>query len=244
MEDSPFISSDGQTFYFFFTPDARKSANQQLGDQVTGIWESQRTTSGWGEPTRIWLELPNQSTLDGCPFIHANEMWFCSIRPGNLGSIDLYIAYRTNGVWGNWKDAGQQINLDYQVSEMQLSADGQELFFASQRPGGFGGDDLWVSRRAGDGWSTPVNLGSTVNTSGDENRPFVTADGQELWFDAPSSKGRPGPAVYRSQKQVDGSWGPRQEIISTFGGEPTVSPDGRVLYFVHHFFYGRSKTND
>lgn len=121
--------------------------------------------------------------MDGCEFVLGDEMWFCSIRAGNLNEIDWYIAQRVNGVWTNWQNAGKPVNGDYQVGEMHITADGQELYFASQRPGGYGGFDLWVSQKTGDGWGAPVNLGAAVNTSESENRPYVTVDGQELWFD-------------------------------------------------------------
>lgn len=82
----------------------------------------------------------------------------------------------------------------------------------------------------------PNDLGAPVNSSGDEDRPYLSPDGQELWFDGTSRQGRPGPAVFRSVRQADGSWGSPEEIVSTFAGEPTLSADGRTLYFVHHYF--------
>jgi Tol biopolymer transport system component len=88
----------------------------------------------------------------------------------------------------------------------------------------------------GDEWGEPVNLGPPVNTAGNEDRPFVSANGQELWFDGSSRQGYPGPAVFRSLRQSDGSWGQAEEIVSQFAAEPTLSPDGHTLYFVHHYF--------
>jgi hypothetical protein len=110
------------------------------------------------------------------------------------------------------------------------------LYFASGRPGGFGGLDLWVTHKNGDAWGEPVNLGQQVNSVVDENRPFVSADGKQLWFDAPSRIGRPGPAIYMSLLQADGSWGSPQEVVSNFAGEPNLSADGKTLYFVHHYY--------
>jgi hypothetical protein len=88
------------------------------------------------------------------------------------------------------------------------------------------------------GWSDgePVNLGPTVNTASDEGWPFVSVDRRELWFNGQSTRGQPGPAVFHSLRQLDGSWGAAEEIISTFAGEPTLSGDGKSLYFVHHYY--------
>jgi len=227
-EDSPFIPADGQTLYFFFTPDARIPVEKQVGDNVTGIWVSQWTGSGWGEPTRVWLTNGNELSMDGCEFVLGDEMWFCSIRAGNMNEIDWYIANWVNGQWADWKNAGKPINSDYQVGELHITADGQEMYFGSQQPGGYGGVDLWVSQKVGDGWGEPVNLGPAVNTSENENRPFVTADGKELWYDSRYS-------VYRCLRQPNGSWADCQQIISPLAGEPTLSPDGQTLYFIHHY---------
>jgi hypothetical protein len=75
-----------------------------------------------------------------------------------------------------------------------------------------------------------------VNTAGNEDRPFLSVDGQELWFDGTSRRGHPGPAVFFSQRQSDGSWAEPEEVVSIFAAEPTLTADGRTLYFVHHYF--------
>jgi hypothetical protein len=235
-EDSPFIPADGGALYFFFTPDLNIPVERQIGDGLTGIWMASWQNDGWGEPVRVWLSRPGELSLDGCAFVLGDEMWFCSVRIGNLREVDLYTARRVNGVWNDWENAGRQINLEWQVGEMHITADGQELYFASSREGGFGGSDLWVARRSGNGWSQPVNLGANVNGAGNENRPFVTADGQELWFDAESQSGRPGPAIYRCRRGAEDAWEGCEEVIAQFAGEPTLTPDGMTLYFVHHYF--------
>ena len=235
-EDSPFLLADDSTLLFVFTPDLAIPVQQQLTDGLTGIWQSRFDGSAWSEPERIFLEDPGQLALDGCAFALGEVLWFCSARQGNARELDLYTARLVDGLWTDWRNAGELINTTYQVGEMHLTADGQELYFGSLRPGGAGGSDLWVSRWSGGGWGEPVNLGETINTRGDENRPFVTPDGQELWYDGQSRRGLPGPAIFRSQRQPDGSWGAPEEIVSSFAGEPNLSRDGKTLYFVHHYF--------
>jgi hypothetical protein len=234
-EDSPFVTPDGETLYFVFTPDVRVPVDKQLFDGVTGIWVTQRAGEGWAEPERVHLAGAGDLHLDGCPFVQDDLMVFCSARVGNVREIDLYTAAFQDGIWSDWQIWGEPI-VTYDVGEMHISADGSLLFFGSPRPGGHGGSDLWVSEKTGGEWGEPINLGPQINTDGDENRPFVTADGQELWFDSASLQGYPGPAVYRSVRQPDGSWGPREEVVSSFAGEPTLTGDGHTLYFVHHYY--------
>ena len=235
-EDSPFVTLDGRTLYFFFTPDVRVPAQEQVVDGVTGIWMAQRTPDGWGEPQRVVLASPDEPHLDGCPFVLDDWMVFCSVRPGNHRQVDLYTATRRDGVWTDWQNWGERINVEYQVGEMHVTADGRYLYFSSDRPGGLGGQDLWVSERTDDDWGEPVNLGPPINTATNEARPFVSADGQELWFDAPGRSGCPGPAIFRSARQPDGSWGEPEEVVSCFAAEPTLTADGSTLYFAHHYF--------
>jgi hypothetical protein len=234
-EDSPFITPDGNTLYFVFTPDVNIPPEKQLGDGVTGIWLATRQGDQWLEPQRILLANSDEAHLDGCPFVKDGWMAFCSIRAGNQREIDIYTAELRNGTWTNVQNWGEPFNQTYQVGELHIANDGN-LYFASNRPGGMGGLDLWVSVWNGEAWEKPINLGAAVNTSNDENRPFVTVDGLELWFDGVSQEGYPGPAIFRSLRQPDGTWGAAEEIISSFAGEPALTGNGNTLYFIHHYF--------
>ncbi len=232
-EDSPFITPDGNTFFFFFTPDVRVPPNGQLFDGVTGIWWCHRTGDSWTEPERIILN--EDISLDGAAFVQGDTLWFASARVGNYGEIDVYTAVYKNGKWQNWRNAGAQLNKEYDIGEFHLSADGRSLYFHGYGHDGYGDLDLWKTERIANGWSQPVNLGAGVNDSFWQGWPYLSQDGEQLWFCGQSRKGQPGPAIYCSRKQADGSWGPAEEIVSSFAGEPSMDEAGN-LYFVHHFF--------
>ncbi len=234
LEDSPFITPDGNTFFFFFTPDANEPPQKQLIDGATGIWWSHRINGEWSEPERIILT--NSISLDGAPFVQDDTMWFGSIRFGNYGEVDIYTAKYRNGKWTDWENAGQQLNEEYDVGELHITSDGQTIYcgrFANLD--GFVGKDIWMLERIDGEWSEPVKLPYPVNTDEyDEDQPFITSDGNELWFTGQSRLGYPGPAIFRSIK-VNGSWAEPKEILSNFAGEPTLDNEGNI-YFVHHFF--------
>jgi hypothetical protein len=235
-EDSPFIMPDGQILYFFFTPDVSIPPERQLLDGVTGIWVVHRDGETWTEPERVRLSDPGELSLDGCEFVLGNRMYFCSTREGYTG-VQWFSAEFQNGIWQAWRYAADELKQnEFEVGELHITADGQELFFHSSRPGGYGGLDIWVSQKNAGSWGEPVNLGPNVNTSTDEGWPFVSVDGQELWFNGQSTRGHPGPAIFRSLRQTDGSWGVAAEIVSQFAGEPTLCDDGKTLYFVHHYY--------
>lgn len=234
-EDSPFLTADGKHLYFFFTPDVNIPAEKQLLDGATGIWVADRSGDAWKEPVRVLLARPGELALDGCPFILEDLMLFCSARQGVTG-IQWFQASYQDGTWQDWQPANELGMEGYEVGELHISADGQQLVFHSARPGGYGSLDLWISTRTALGWSDPVNLGAGVNTSMDESRPYLSPDGKELWFTGSGRGEDPGPAILRSLLQENGTWGPSEVIITSFAGEPTLSPDGGTLYFVHHFF--------
>jgi hypothetical protein len=235
-EDSAFVTPDGNSLYFFFTPDVSIPVQQQVSDGVTGIWVSRRLGGSWAEPERVLLTEPGQAALDGCLFVRDDRLYFCSIRAGNVREIDWYVAVATGGTWGNVSGAGEWFNQTMDLGEIHFTAGYREIFFATKQAGGSGGFDLWMAHATGDGWSEPENLGPEVNTAADENRPFVSEDGRELWFDSQSRGGKVGPAVFRCLKQADDTWGDCREIVSVFAGEPNLSGDGRTLYFIHHFY--------
>lgn len=235
-EDGPFLTLDGQTFYFFFTPDVRIPVERQLFDGLTGIWVTYRSGETWSEPERVHLSAPGALALDGCEFVMGNLMYFCTTREGYTGMQWFRAAYE-NGAWQGWRFAGEELKqYEYEVGELQITANGQELYFHSPRAGGSGGLDIWVSQKTPAGWGEPLNLGPVVNTPADEGWPYVSPDGQELWFTGQSRKGLPGPAIFRSIRQPDGAWSEPEEIVSQFAGEPTLAADGTALYFTHHYF--------
>ena len=226
-EDSPFITPDGTTLYFFFTPDLSIPAERQLLDGVTGIYMSTRANGAWGDPARIMLQNPGAVALDGCEFVLGEVMWFCSAREG-LDGIHWFTADHVDGAWRNWRLA--DFDPEYRVGELHMSRDGTELYFGADRPGGKGGMDIWVSTKADGAWQEPVNL-EAVNTADGEGWPALRPDGSELWFSRNYS-------IWRSLK-IDGEWQPPEEIVSSLSGEPSIDDAGN-LYFVHHFLRGDS----
>ena len=228
-EDSPFIAPDGR-LYVWFTPSPAIAAEKQLFDGVTGIYVAQSEGDGWGEPARVTLQDPGRLALDGCAFVDASRLWFCTAREG-LEGIHWFVAKDVNGSWAEWQLADALLPQDGQVGELHFSADGQTLVFHSDRPQGAGGRDLWMAVRRADGtWSPSVNL-TEVNSEADEGWPYLSPDGQELWF---TRMYLGSPAIFRSFRQGAG-WSEPELIVERFAGEPTFDSQGN-LYFTHHFF--------
>jgi len=229
-EDSPFITPDGQTLYFWFTPDVRKPAQEQLLDGATGIYVSNLVDGEWAQPLRVLLNQTGEVVLDGCPTVHQNTLWFCSAREGNERSIDFWTADITPDGYTNIQNAGSELNMDVYIGEMHVSADGNSIYFHSEQEGSIGGYDNWVTHFIDGEWTAPQNLYS-INSATTDGWPFISEDGMEFWFLREYSGT---PALFRSIWNGE-DWGEPELIISQFAGEPTLDAAGN-LYFTHHYY--------
>ncbi|UCD08855.1 MAG: PD40 domain-containing protein [Dehalococcoidales bacterium] len=227
-EDSPFITPDGKTFYVFFTPDVSLPAEKQVLDGVTGIYVSHLLDDGsWSEPQRV--SLGNGLSLDGCAFVQGDRMWFCSVREGYNG-INWFTADNTDGQWQNLKFSNLNLLKGYEVGELHITSDGNEMYFHSSRPGGLGGYDIWVCRNIDSEWQEPINV-KIVNSPDTDGWPYVSQDGRELWF---TRFYQGSPALFRSIR-TNNEWQEPELIVSQFAGEPTLDNKGN-LYFTHHYY--------
>ena len=224
-EDAPFIPSHRPELYFFFAADIREDPSVQVQDPVNGIWVSRQVGGTWQEPELVWLQGYQDRALNGCPWVGGNEMLFCTVRKGFTG-VHWFRAEYLNGKWDNWEL--QVFHPDLEMGELHIHRD--TLYYGSPRPGGSGGQDIWMATLSGADWANPANVAS-VNTDADETRPYVSPDGLELWF---TRWYEGSPAIVRSRK-VDGVWQEGELIVSQFAGEPTLDADGN-LYFAHHFY--------
>jgi len=161
------------------------------------IWSADRTNTGWGNvkpagDSLAWGRQVGSATLtpDGNFMIFAAYRWEDDIDANrSFGRTDLYSAERVRGAWTNVRNLGASINSEFWDSQPTLSSDGRVLFFASDRPGGRGGTDIYMSRRTASGWSAPVNVGAPVNSVLDEMSPTLSPDNRTLFF---SSNGHGG----------------------------------------------------
>jgi serine/threonine protein kinase/Tol biopolymer transport system component len=234
-EFSMSLSTDGLTLYF--------NSDRPGGYGSDDLWKSTRLTTedNWGEPEN--LETINSKFIDSAPSISVDglSLYFRSDRPGGLGGFDLWVSTRAavSDLWGTPENLGPTVNSSADDSFPSISSDGISLFFDSSRIGGHGHYDLWVTTRKSkdDTWEDPVNLGPTVNSSGLDGGPCISADGRTLFFFSV----RPGSYgwldIYVTGRETTSSpWsepvnlGPL--VNSRYGDfTPSISADGSTLFF-------------
>lgn len=107
-------------------------AELQIVDGVTGIWYSKKTGGEWGEAKRVVL-IEEGVSLDGCQWVEDGEIWFCSVRVGNLREFDLCMADIQDGKASNIRHGGERLNVDVGVGEFHITANGREIYFHCAR---------------------------------------------------------------------------------------------------------------
>lgn len=204
----PSITADGQTLIFtrqvniINNPGFHGTVQEDfyISYLVDNVWQQAFNA---GAPLNS-MENEGAQTLSS----DGSYMYFTGCnRTGGLGSCDIYFSAFRNGKWTQPSNVGPPINTNHWESQPSISADGKTLFFSSNRPGGFGGKDLWVSRlKENNRWGEPKNLGSTINTEGDEMSPFIHFDGRTLYFASDGRVGMGGFDLYVTRLKDDSTW--------------------------------------
>lgn len=134
-------------------------------------------------------------------------------RPDSKGGCDIYFSMQRNGQWTQPANLGFPINTQYWESQPSISADGRTLYFASNRPGGIGDKDLWMSELQNDGtWSRPENLGYTINTVEAELSPFIHPDNNTLYFSSDGHIGMGSLDLFVSRRDDKDNWGKPENL--------------------------------
>ena len=146
------------------------------------------------------------------------------------GRYDIYKVTKTKKGWSEPKNLGRNINSDYWDSAPSIAPDNQALYFCSNRPGGYGGIDIYVTYKNQKGfWEEAVNMGPTINTTGDEQAPFIHADNKTLYFSSNGWPGFGGSDLFVIRKKIDGNWSSPINLgypINTFDNEGSIAVAG------------------
>ncbi len=229
-EFNPVVSGDGSTLVF--------TTSLQFYD---AIFYSKKVDGEWSYPINLMAQLEvddNTSTLslsyDGTELYLYRDDDF----DGNI-----YVSFLRNERWTKVKKLNENINTKYWETHASLSPDGQKLYFVSNREGGLGDLDIYVAERLTDTtWGIPKNLGPTINTSWNENTPFLSSDGSKLFFSSEGHQNMGGYDIFYSQN-MNGEWSKPVNIgypINTTDHDLFFVPyeNGRFAYSSEYSNYG------
>jgi outer membrane protein OmpA-like peptidoglycan-associated protein/Tol biopolymer transport system component len=215
----PVFTADNETL-FFTAVEENGDENIYASTLVNGIFSNPKLVNGGINSTN------NEGTCsissDGRTMVFTS----CEGR-SSFGSCDLYITYKTGEQWSNPQNIGSSVNSPYWESQPALSGDGKLLFFSSERPGGFGRKDLWLSQLSKQGvWASAVNLGKNINTTSDDISPFIHANGSTFFFSSNGRKSFGGFDIFMANI-IDGNFEEPQNL-----GYPINDADDQVSLFV------------
>jgi len=181
LDGNPVFSHDGQTLYFTSNrPGAFPGAPDKFD---LWIWKVKKTAQGWSEPTKF-TEVAKPFRLVSAPTFSADGSLYAV--PWNKDSLSIWDIYRLRlgeSGYAPPENLGQSINTKHMEEYPFIAPDESYMLFGSNRPGGLGKEDLYVSFRKKDGtWSEPLNLGAAINFSASERFPCISPDGKYFFF--------------------------------------------------------------
>ncbi|MCF0068848.1 OmpA family protein [Dyadobacter sp. CY261] len=220
----PVMTADDETLIF-----TGLTENRDENIYFTQRIKDGRAADRWDVPEEISKTI-NTTNNEGTCTVSADGrtlVFTACNRPDGLGSCDLYLSHKEGKDWSQPVNLGQEVNSREWESQPSLSADGHTLYFASDRKGGVGKRDIWVSYlNDKKQWTAPRNLGPAINTSDEENAPFIHANGRTLFYSSNGLPGMGGFDIFVTQK-IDTTWAPATNI-----GYPINTASDQVGLFI------------
>jgi peptidoglycan-associated lipoprotein len=197
VDFSPAVAdADGSTIYF--TSSRANSATGKKNSNITGVRNNdifivKKDNKGkWDKPEPLTAEINTEFDEGACSFSpDGRTMYFtqCRTMKGETLGAEIYFSQRAGGEWTAAQKVVLVADSSISVAHPAMSPDGEYLYYVSDMPDGFGGKDIWRSKKISDSeWGAPENLGNSINTAGDEMFPAFGYD-RAFYF---SSNGLPG----------------------------------------------------
>jgi outer membrane protein OmpA-like peptidoglycan-associated protein len=245
----PTLSADEKMLVFTVLLPIDKTNPNTFHNQQEDFYVSYYQNGQWTKAKSLGEPL-NTDDNEGAQTISADGrlMVYTSCNdPEGEGRCDLYLSEREGGQWLPPKNMREPVNTAAKETQPSLNYNGKALYFASDRPGGKGKLDIWVSYRKPNGnWDDPVNLGDSINTPGDEMSPFIHYDNNTLYFAGDRHVGLGGFDIYRSKRIQDETWSKPENLgypINTHNDEIglIVNTMGNRAYYSTNRVEGRGK---
>lgn len=230
------LSADQNTMFFTSRrPETTGIQKDSDGNFMEDIYMSTKTKTGWEKATNIgtkinteWHEATIGISPDGQTIL---------IYKDDAGDGNIYSTSLNGDEWSTPVKLNDNINSKYWEPSAFISADGNTIYFTSNKPDGYGGRDLYSSKKTPDGeWGKSINMGPNINTPYDEDSPFIHPDGITLSFSSNGHRTMGGFDIFTSLLSNEGTWSEPVNIgfpINTTYDDIfyVVSPNSRNAYF-------------
>ena len=194
-ETNPVVS--GNKKFFVFT---------RMMQFYDGVFFSQKGENGkWSWPMEITAQIGSDGDCYPVSLSYDGKELYLYKSDDLVGNI--YVSSFADGQWTPIRKLNDNINTRHWESHASISKDGNILYFTSNRPGGFGGLDIYYSKReSGGDWGPAVNMGPVINTPYNEDTPFITEDGRTIYFSSYGHHNIGGYDVFYSTRMDNGEW--------------------------------------
>lgn len=244
---SPSITADGQTMIFTSRrADTKGGGVDKAGDYkyfediYISKWDT--TLGDWSKAIPVEGKLNTEGHDASLSISPDGNQIYIYRNDGSVYIGDIFVSKRrSSGNWGEPKELDKQINSTYFESSASLTADGNRLYFVSEREGKkYGaigkGDIYYVDKISKSTFGEPVNLGSVINTKEDEISVFIHPDGKTLFFSSKGHLSMGGYDIFMSKMQTDGSWSKPENLgypINTIDDDVhfILSTDGKIAHY-------------
>jgi outer membrane protein OmpA-like peptidoglycan-associated protein/tetratricopeptide (TPR) repeat protein len=217
------------------------------------LWYCKKKENGdWDAPKNFGTPVNIKNNNGIASFTGDGQYVVCARcnEADGVGSCDLYGATLIGNTWNEPKNLGKVINSAEWDAQVSISADGKTLVWSSERKGGYGNEDLWISKKNEKGdWTEPKNLGPSINTKGNEYAPYIHPDGKTLYFSSNSLSPRVGGVdIFKSTLNDNGSWSTPQNVGYPINTERddnyfVLTPSGLKGYFASNRSGGFGSTD-
>ena len=175
--NDPFLSPDEQRLYFI----SQRTLDGLDKKEDYDIWYVKRLTNGWSAPINAGSNINTNANEYYISFTNSGTMYFSSNKIGN--NFDIYTSKFVNGKFQKATPLSDSINTPAYEADVFIDPDEKYIIFCGNRKDGLGRGDLYISFKRKDGtWKSAVNMGNRINTKGHELCPFVTKDGNYLFY--------------------------------------------------------------
>lgn len=223
-DHSPVFTADESVIIF---TSRRKNNSGGIADMDgqydENIFVSRKKNGKWTEPVGI-SDTINTAEHEASISLSVDGQYLFIYKGDENGSI--YQSELKGKKWNKPIKLGKNINSRYRETHASISADGNSLYFTSNRKGGYGGLDIYVSKKQKNGtWGKAKNLGEGVNTPVNEESPYIHPDGKTLYFSSEGHVNMGGYDIFKSEINEFGTWSEAQNI-----GYPLNTVDDDVFF--------------
>ena len=224
----PFITADESKLVFSSKRPGRFGIYEDDNKNGSDIYVADREGNGWVNAHKIGFEINSEMNDLVVGMNDLGTILLVNRTRKGMDYGNLFLCENKRGIWLKPIMLSDEINSQHKESSACITSNGKLIYFSSNRPGGFGGKDIWKVKMLPNGkWAKPFNIGGLINSPYDEEAPFISPNGKKLYFSSNGHETIGGYDIYCSESRGERSWGTPENL-----GYPINSVDDDIYFSV------------